>query len=257
MPSFRLSAVRVGVQPAAELRHLERHDHDQHVLRALLPVPCPESAVEPSSAHCVHRGHPLPSRLSGHTSYRSVCPPFDSRQNTKVFDQPLSFDTSSVTNMYDMFGVRSSPCLALNLQSSPRLHAACAAVARRLPRACQRIYLAPHRMPPFRLSAARVCVQPAAELRHLWRHDYAVHVQRALLRSPCPAPNLQPSPFSCTPLASPCPAPNLQSSPPLHAACTAVARRLPPHGTLHLTPHRVPPFRLSAVRDGVQPAAEL
>eukprot|EP00964_Phaeocystis_antarctica_P109615 scaffold74062_cov33-Phaeocystis_antarctica.AAC.1 len=32
-----------------------------------------------------------------------------------------------------MFYVRSSPCLAPNLQSSPRLHAACPAIARRLP----------------------------------------------------------------------------------------------------------------------------
>eukprot|EP00964_Phaeocystis_antarctica_P113549 scaffold77564_cov42-Phaeocystis_antarctica.AAC.2 len=55
---------------------------------------------------------------------------------------------------------------------------------------------------------------------------------------------------------SPCPAPNLQSSPPLHAACTAVARHLRPAG-LHLAPHRTPFFRLSAVRVDVQPAAEL
>eukprot|EP00964_Phaeocystis_antarctica_P104650 scaffold69773_cov45-Phaeocystis_antarctica.AAC.1 len=40
MPSFRLSAVRVGVQPAAELRHLQRHEHAIHVRGALLPVPC-------------------------------------------------------------------------------------------------------------------------------------------------------------------------------------------------------------------------
>ena len=40
--------------------------------------------------------------------------------------------------------------------------------------------------------------------------------------------------------SSPYPAPNLHSSPPLHAACTAVARHLPPPGTLHLAPHRMP-----------------
>eukprot|EP00964_Phaeocystis_antarctica_P045208 scaffold26015_cov60-Phaeocystis_antarctica.AAC.1 len=32
--------------------------------------------------------------------------------------------------------------------------------------------------------------------------------------------------------SSPCPAPNLQSRPLLHAACAAVARRLPPPATL-------------------------
>eukprot|EP00964_Phaeocystis_antarctica_P017930 scaffold9957_cov44-Phaeocystis_antarctica.AAC.4 len=111
MPPFRPSAVRVGVQPAAELRHLQRHGHVPHVLRALLPVPCPESAVEPSPARCVRRGrlpHPA-SRLPGRTLPRTVCPPFDSRQYASAFNQPLSFDTSSVTRMGYMFTVRPSP----------------------------------------------------------------------------------------------------------------------------------------------------
>ena len=50
-----------------------------------------------------------------------------------MFNQPLSFDTSSVTDMGSIFYVRSSPCLAPNLQSSPPLHAVFAAVARHLP----------------------------------------------------------------------------------------------------------------------------
>eukprot|EP00964_Phaeocystis_antarctica_P047523 scaffold27491_cov49-Phaeocystis_antarctica.AAC.3 len=58
MPSVRLSAGRVGVQPAAELRHLQRHDHALHVPRA--PVLCSQSADEPSPARCVHRGRPPP-----------------------------------------------------------------------------------------------------------------------------------------------------------------------------------------------------
>eukprot|EP00964_Phaeocystis_antarctica_P016219 scaffold8959_cov55-Phaeocystis_antarctica.AAC.2 len=58
-PSFGL-AVRVRVQSAAEPRHLQRHNHGLHVLRALLLVPCPQSAVEPSPARCVRRGRPPP-----------------------------------------------------------------------------------------------------------------------------------------------------------------------------------------------------
>eukprot|EP00964_Phaeocystis_antarctica_P032961 scaffold18676_cov52-Phaeocystis_antarctica.AAC.4 len=86
-----------------------------------------------------------------------------------VFNADISnWDTSSVTNMYKMFGVRSFPSPASNLQSSPPLHAACTAVAFRLPPPSPR--LAPHRMPSFRLSAVRVGVQPAAELRHLQSH---------------------------------------------------------------------------------------
>ena len=42
--------------------------------------------------------------------------------------------------------------------------------------------------------------------------------------------------------SSPSPARNIQSSPPLHAACTAIARHLSPPGTLHLAPHRMPSF---------------
>ena len=204
MPFSRLWAGRVGVQPAAELRHLQRHNHVRHVLRALLPVPCPQSAVEPSPARCVRRGRPPPAaprpaylaphrmpffrlsagrvgvqpaaeprHLQSHehgrhvpgaqspcpapnlqsspplharaprsaatfgalpvcTSPRITCPSLDSGQGASAFNQPLSFDTSSVTTMHFMFYVRSSPCPAPNLQSCPPLHAACTAVARHL-----------------------------------------------------------------------------------------------------------------------------
>eukprot|EP00964_Phaeocystis_antarctica_P105729 scaffold70722_cov63-Phaeocystis_antarctica.AAC.1 len=60
MSFVRLSAGCVGVQPAAELRHLQRHGHVVHVLRALLPVPCSQSAVEPSPARRLHRSRPPP-----------------------------------------------------------------------------------------------------------------------------------------------------------------------------------------------------
>ena len=56
-----------------------------------------------SPAPCLHRGRPPPSRLPGRTSSRTVCPPFDPRQNARAFNQPLSFDTSSVTLMQSMF----------------------------------------------------------------------------------------------------------------------------------------------------------
>ena len=76
---------------------------------------------------------PATSRLPARTSSRTVCPPFDSRQSASAFNQPLSFDTSSVTDMGWMFYVRSSPSPAPNLHLSPALHAACTAIARRLP----------------------------------------------------------------------------------------------------------------------------
>eukprot|EP00964_Phaeocystis_antarctica_P006284 scaffold3424_cov51-Phaeocystis_antarctica.AAC.2 len=160
MPFFRLSAGRVDVQPAAELRHLQRHGHGRYVFRALLRrVPCPQPAVAPSPARCVRRGRPPPA--------------------------------------------------------APRP-----------------VYLALHRLPFFRLSAGSTGVQPAAELRHVQRHKYALHAQGALLPVPCTQSAVQLSPAHWTP--SP-----LSAGPQPRPA---------PYG-----PH----FQLSAERVGVPPAAEL
>ena len=58
--------------------------------------------------------------LPAHISPRIVCPLFDSRQEATAFNQPLSFETSSVTTnvnedgfagMTNMFGVRSAQAL--------------------------------------------------------------------------------------------------------------------------------------------------
>eukprot|EP00964_Phaeocystis_antarctica_P117892 scaffold81738_cov52-Phaeocystis_antarctica.AAC.1 len=61
--------------------------------------------------------------------------------------------------MGNIFYVRSSPRPAPNLQSSPPLHAACAAVARRLSPPDPQ--LAPHRMPSLRLGSSQTpCPTP-------------------------------------------------------------------------------------------------
>jgi len=73
--------------------------------------------------------------------------------NAGAFDQLLSFDTSSVTNMGQMFGVRSSPCPAptgCSRALPSTLRAPRSSAAFLLPS-----HYAPHRMPPFRLSAER------------------------------------------------------------------------------------------------------
>jgi len=106
--------------------------------RALAPLPL--SRALPVHADCVaatqrphaSRAAPLPAshaRLS-------------TRQNVYAFNQPLSFDTSKVTNINAMFNVRSARALAPLLSRSILVHAACAAIAPRP--------LTPHRMcPPF------------------------------------------------------------------------------------------------------------
>eukprot|EP00964_Phaeocystis_antarctica_P067006 scaffold40552_cov36-Phaeocystis_antarctica.AAC.1 len=136
--------------------------------------------------------------------------------------------------MQSMFAVRSSPCPAPNLQSSPPLHAACPAIARRLPPPGPN--LAQHRLPSFRNS-----------------RQYASAFNQPLSVDTSSVRNMQQM-FQAR--SSPCPAPNLQSSHPLRAACTAVARRLPPLPGHTFPLHRMPSFRLSAGRVGVQPAAE-
>eukprot|EP00964_Phaeocystis_antarctica_P069243 scaffold42036_cov45-Phaeocystis_antarctica.AAC.2 len=313
---LRLSAVRVGVQPAAELRHLQCHRHVRHVQRAtaLLPVPCPESAVEPSPLHAACTTDaacttPSASRLPARTSPSTVCPPFDSRQSAKAFNQPLSFDTSSVTTMYAMFSVRSSPCPAPKQSAVEPCPARRCVPRRRLPPPALPACTSPRTVcPPFdSRQNVKAFNQPLSfdtssvmDMRSMF----------AVRSSPCPGPNLQPSPAPhdaacpavacrlppslhtsprtvCPPFgsrqtasafnqplsfdtssvttmyamfwvrSSPCPAPILQSSPPLHAACTAAARRLPPPGPHTFPLHRMPSVRLSAVHAGVQPAAEL
>ena len=131
-PSFRLWPGRVGVQPAAELRHLQSHKHEQHVRGALLHVSYPESADEPFPTRCFHYS-------------------------------PLSPGPPSPASRP---GARS---------------------------------LASHRVPSVRLSAARVGVQPAAELRHLQRHKYGLHAQGALLNVPCTQSAVELSPAHWTP----------------------------------------------------------
>eukprot|EP00964_Phaeocystis_antarctica_P076570 scaffold47353_cov60-Phaeocystis_antarctica.AAC.3 len=152
--------------------------------------------------------------------------------------------------MGHMFLVRSSPCPAPNLQSSPPLRAACAAVAFHLPPPGPNPV--PHRMPSFRLAAARVGVQPAAELRHLQRHDHALHVLPGVGVQPATElRHLQRHKYGSDVLRalhSPCPAPNLQS-PPLHAACAAVARRLPARTSPRIV---CPPFDSAASKLPVQ-----
>ena len=70
-----------------------------------------------------------------------------------AFNQPLSFDTSSVTTMYNMFGVRSARALGPQaLRRAFSVHAAC------VPPPPQALlppgsHLAPHRMPSLRLGS--------------------------------------------------------------------------------------------------------
>ena len=70
-----------------------------------------ESGPLPVHAACAAATpHPLAFRPANRTA--SHAPPFDSRQIAHKFNQSLSFDTSKVTTMRQMFRVRSARALA-------------------------------------------------------------------------------------------------------------------------------------------------
>jgi hypothetical protein len=64
-----------------------------------------------SRARCLRRRRLTPSRLPVRTSPRIACLSLSTRQVASVFNQPLSLDTSKVTNMVHMFTVRSARAL--------------------------------------------------------------------------------------------------------------------------------------------------
>eukprot|EP00964_Phaeocystis_antarctica_P049665 scaffold28787_cov67-Phaeocystis_antarctica.AAC.2 len=239
MPYFRLSAGRVGVQPATELRHLQRHRHVRHVLRALLsPCPAPPSAAAPSPARCVRRGRPPPA--APRPAYRAPHRmPFFRLSAACVGVQPATELRHLQRHEHARHVLRALlPACSAPTICSCALPCACYLRRGRPPPAAPRpVYRAPHRMPFSRLSAARVGVQPAAELRHLQRHKHELHVRGALLPVPYPISAAAPSPARCVPPRS------------------VVHRLLPPDP--YTAPRTAcPSYRLSAVRVGVQPAAE-
>ena len=90
-----------------------------------------------------------------------------SRQNADAFNQPLSFNTSSVPNMQHLLSVRSASAHATHppVGPTPRVTEATGLTASRL----LALRIALMLCLPLDL-AGRVSVQPAAELRHLQLH---------------------------------------------------------------------------------------
>ena len=172
-PFFDLTG-RVIVQPATESRNFQRHNHAHNVLRALHARPTSSHfplGPLPLHAYCLcHHCTPffLPARTSHPALNRHA--PGSTWQRASSFNQPLNLDTSKVTTMYGMFGVR-----------SPQ-HVACTRPRRRPSRARPTPRISPQFvLPPFDL-AGGFDIQPAAESRHVQRHNHGGHVSCAL---PC------------------------------------------------------------------------
>ena len=109
-PAFDLAA-RACVQSAAQLRHVQHHNHGQHVLRALRVCPGPPALSRPLPLHAACAATSPRPPASWLTPRPASYALFSTRQLASSFNQPLSFDTSSVTDMTSMFYVRSARAL--------------------------------------------------------------------------------------------------------------------------------------------------
>ena len=197
------SAGRMGVQPAAELRHGQGHGwggdalhgHALHVSGAPRTCPGPRALSRTFPVHMPLAPPPPRSRLLARRLAPHRMPLLSTRQYTRAFNQPLSFDTAKVTDMGGMFYVRA---LTPAQPSAGR-------------RACRlRRHAAPQPPPASRVariacgllfdSAVRDGVQPAAELGHVQRHGHGRHVLRAL-RARALASKPSVGPRVCTPSA--------------------------------------------------------
>ena len=180
---------------------------------------CPALQILPSHAISTSLARPgrLPRPAPPPAPHRVPCA-CDPRQSAWAFNQPLSWDTSSVTDMYGMFHVRSSPRPAPTIctVAPSHRHARCVHAA-----------LAAHPAPCALCLRPRQSARLPAPRAHQYLQSLALSLARCL----------------CTALAP--------RTPGGRAAC-----RLPPTGH-QLVPHREPCLRPSAVRAGLQPAPEL
>ena len=195
---------------------------------------------------------PPPPPPGPHSSPRSCPIYFDHWQGATAFDQPLSWDTSGVTNMEQMFCVRCSPRFApipAVAQPSPvcTLRAPC---ARCMHRDCS--------PPPPSRPAARPA--PRALLATN-RQDAAAFDQP--LSWDTSGVKIMSRMFQVRPHPRTPSVPHMQSAESLPVprtlrVHTAGARATPPaFRGLQLAPHRAPCWRPLAGRGGLQPAAEL
>ena len=177
-------------------------------------------------SECRLRAASAPHARTPHLAPYRMCPPFATRQNAVAFNQPLSLDTSSVTDMRQMFQVRSARALAYRLQSG-------------LPSECR--LRAP---PPPHTPARRTSPRASYALLSIRQGASAFNQPLSFVTSKVTHMNNMFEVRSARALAL-----SLESGPPpVHSA-----RALPPTHALsppgpYLAPHRTPSFRLGSGR---------
>ena len=155
-------------------------------------------------ALCLHGHRPTPSRLSPRMS-RPNAPPCVTGQDAYQFNQPLSFDTSSVTDMTSMFWVRSAR--ASPPMSSWDFLAPCLHRHRLPPSHCARSAFGPH------ASLGLVTRQGASAFNQPLSFDTSIVKDMSYMFSVRLAPNV-PLMSNWSPLCK-------------HSACTATGPRPP------------------------------
>ena len=173
---------------------------------------------------------------------RSIIPPW-TPQGTSAFNQPLSFDTSSVTDMYGMFRVRLT-CHAPDISgfSFPAYcpPSTCAAITPRPPSV------------PFALVSTR---QEASAFNQPLSLDTSSVTDMSYMFEVCSTRAMHPIPSSSpAPLASPSPLYRLLARTVPRKQCAGEGSncrlRLPPLSSPcpHIVPTRMPSFRLCSSR---------
>ena len=184
-PPFDSAASDI-VQPVPELRHVQRHGHERHVHGALHACPDPQPSVRLTPACRCRLRRRWPTQALPRFTRAALAPHcmpalLSTRQQAYAFNQPLSLDTSSVTDMSQMFFVRPAytalrPGYGPTPQAPVRPSPACYLRRHRPTRPpCLLAHTRPtHASPriayPPSDPAGSGCVQPAAELRRFQHH---------------------------------------------------------------------------------------
>ena len=146
----------------------------------LRACPCAHSPIGLASPQLAPRSTPRPPPRPARRPHGM---PLLTWQYATAFNQSLSLNTSKVTRMSSVFQVRSARAHATQSPVESSLHVAWAAAP--TPSRLLALHIALMVCPPLD-SAVGDGVQPAAESRHVQRHEHGLHVLRALRAGPCP-----------------------------------------------------------------------
>ena len=167
VPCLRPSAVRDGLQPAAQLGHVPRHEHGLHVLRALLPAPASQICSRAlSPVHAARAPQSLAAfRLPARSPPRAPCALLATLGSPRRPSTSRSAGTRPASQTCTPCFTCAAPRPRASQICSRALSPACCtrtAIARHVPRLLWPAARPAHRVPCLRPSPVRDGLQPAA-----------------------------------------------------------------------------------------------